>query len=228
MRVERIGDVSLYLGDCREIMPGLQADVICTDPVWPNCPAGLIPGHNRPYALWAEAMGACPGGVRRVVAVMRSDSDPAIFAGGPRLPFFRTILLPYALPSYIGRVLGGDEVAYWYGDVPRVAPGRRLIPGRGPSAQPSGRPPNGHPCSRAQVHFDWLVVWCSDPGEIILDPFMGSGTTIVAAMRGGRPAIGIEIDPDFFDIACRRVEEEARAPRLPLVTRQAATQGAML
>ncbi len=50
--------------------------------------------------------------------------------------------------------------------------------------------------------------------EIILDPFMGSGTTGVAAVKLGRRFIGIEIEPRYFDIACRRIEEATRQPDL--------------
>ena len=90
------------------------------------------------------------------------------------------------------------------------ARGRKVIPGRGPVAQPGDRPRNGHPMSRAQVHFDWLIQWGTDAGETVLDPFMGSGTTLIACSKLGRPCIGIEIDPVFFDGACRRVEQAQR------------------
>jgi site-specific DNA-methyltransferase (adenine-specific) len=46
----------------------------------------------------------------------------------------------------------------------------------------------------------------SAPGDLVLDPFMGSGTTVVAALRAGRRAVGVEQDPQWFDVACRRVE----------------------
>lgn len=54
----------------------------------------------------------------------------------------------------------------------------------------------------------------TDVGQTILDPFMGSGTTLVACAKLGRKGIGIELDPDYFDIACRRVEEAYRQPDL--------------
>jgi site-specific DNA-methyltransferase (adenine-specific) len=44
----------------------------------------------------------------------------------------------------------------------------------------------------------------------VLDPFSGSGTTGIAAVQSGRDFIGIEIDPEYFDIACRRIEEAQR------------------
>ena len=48
----------------------------------------------------------------------------------------------------------------------------------------------------------------------VLDCYMGSGTTLVACQKLGRHGIGIEIDPDYFEIACKRVEEAARQPDL--------------
>jgi DNA modification methylase len=55
--------------------------------------------------------------------------------------------------------------------------------------------------------------WCIghlDNPQTILDPFMGSGTTGVAAVQMGRSFIGCEIEPDFFDIACKRIEDAQR------------------
>ncbi|MBB5046846.1 DNA modification methylase [Rhodopseudomonas rhenobacensis] len=56
--------------------------------------------------------------------------------------------------------------------------------------------------------------WFSDPGDVVLDPFMGSGTTGVAAVKMGRPFVGIEIEPRFFDIACERIATAERDLRL--------------
>ena len=60
-----------------------------------------------------------------------------------------------------------------------------------------------------------LMKWCLGlfpNAKTILDPFMGSGTTLVACAKLGRKGIGIEIDPDYFDIACKRVEDAYRQP----------------
>ncbi len=89
-----------------------------------------------------------------------------------------------------------------------------------PAAQPMHRPNNGHPNSRAQIHIDWLVGWCSDNGQTVCDPFMGSGTTGVACIKLGRPSVGIEIEPRYFDLACRRIDDAMRqgdpfSPRTP-------------
>jgi site-specific DNA-methyltransferase (adenine-specific)/modification methylase len=66
-----------------------------------------------------------------------------------------------------------------------------------------------------------LMRWCIEKagveiGRTILDPFMGSGTTGVAAVSLGRKFIGIEIEEKYFDIACRRIEAELARPRLDL------------
>ena len=62
--------------------------------------------------------------------------------------------------------------------------------------------------------MNWAVAKCSREDQLILDPFMGSGTTGVACVNLGRKFIGIEIDPEYFDIACRRIEAAYAQPRL--------------
>jgi DNA modification methylase len=70
----------------------------------------------------------------------------------------------------------------------------------------------GHPAPMpyAMAH-DHICSW-SNHGDTILDPFMGSGTTLVACAKLGRHSIGIEIDPDYFDIACERVQKAYDQP----------------
>lgn len=212
-RVVHIGDCVLIHGDCLHVMGGLEpVDAIVTDPVWPNVPPDSVAGWQDPWGLWEAACSAMPE-YRRIVVCMRCDSDPR-FLKFCRGDFVRSIQLPYAVPGYLGRVLGGDETAYWFGEPIRKQPGRMVIPGRAPPVQPGGRPPNGHPMSRAQSHFDWLLRWASDDGETVLDPFMGSGTTGVACAKLGRRFLGIEIEERFFDIAVKRIEEAYRQPRL--------------
>jgi DNA modification methylase len=63
------------------------------------------------------------------------------------------------------------------------------------------------------------MAWCLGflpDARTILDPFMGSGTTGVACVQLGRKFIGIELDPGYFDIACRRISDELKRPRLDL------------
>ena len=84
-----------------------------------------------------------------------------------------------------------------------------------------------HPTQKPVALMEWCLGFLPD-AKTILDPFMGSGTTLVACQRMGRAGTGIELDPDYFDIACRRVDEAARQPDLLIPeTRQAPTQEAM-
>jgi site-specific DNA-methyltransferase (adenine-specific) len=63
-----------------------------------------------------------------------------------------------------------------------------------------------HPNEKPIELIQWCVETLSREGDTILDPFMGSGTTGVACARLGRAFIGVEIEPRYFDIACRRIE----------------------
>ncbi|MPZ58454.1 MAG: hypothetical protein GEU91_18570 [Rhizobiales bacterium] len=159
---------------------------------------------------------------------MRNDSDPRFLACMPgRFEFIQVMWCQYAMPGYLGRVLGGNETVYVYGTPIESQEGRRVIPSVSPKAQPGDRPPNGHPCSRALIHQHFVVNWCSDNGETILDPFMGSGTTGVAAVKLGRKFIGIEIEPKYFDIACRRISEALKQPDMFIERPKPAVQEAM-
>jgi len=145
----------------------------------------------------------------RAVIILRSDSDPRFLQAVPAsLPFFRCQILPYVMPGYIGRKLGGDEIAYCFGVPIPSAPGQRVIPGMAPKAQPGQRAANGHPCSRTLAHMEWLVRWWSEPGDVILDPFCGSGTTLHAAKNLGRRAVGIDVAADYCGIAATRLSQE--------------------
>lgn len=202
--------ITIYHGDCREIMPQLVVDVVITDPVWPNCPAGLIAGHDRPYELFREfcaQIDSLPS-IKRAAIELRNDCDPRFMSCVPsRLRFLHVMWCRYAIPGYIGRVLGGNECVYVFGSPVTSKPGRRVVPSISPVAQPGDRAPNGHPCSRSLVHQVFVMNWCSDPEDVVLDPFMGSGTTMHAAMQMGRRAIGIEIEERYCEIAARRLAQ---------------------
>lgn len=211
--------ITIYHGDCRDIISSLAFDAILTDPVWPNCPADLLVGGDDPFRLFREFCEVVPASVVRLAVELRNDSDPRFLACVPRwLPFIQAMWCRYAMPSYLGRVLGGNEVVYVFGAPVASAPGRRVVPSMSPIAQPGDRSPNGHPCSRALTHQLFVVKWCSDEHETILDPFMGSGTTLRAAKDLGRRAIGIEIEEKYCEIAAKRMSQEV----LPVFTSEAA------
>lgn len=209
--------VQLHHGDARQL-EGIEPEgpyCIITDPVWPNVPEGMFDIDESPKALLKSVLLRFPN-AKRVIVILRMDSDPRFLMAVPgRWPFFRTSILPYALPNYIGRKLGGLELAYWFGDNIKCVPGRRTAPGMAPKAQ-SGGTAKGHPCARNIDHMRWLVNWCSDPGETVIDPFMGSGTTGVAAVESARDFIGIEINQDYFALAKSLIGEAQAQQRLPV------------
>jgi DNA modification methylase len=87
--------------------------------------------------------------------------------------------------------------------------------------------PTAHPAPMpyAMAH-DHIMSW-TNPGDTVMDPFMGSGTTAAACIKTGRAFVGTEIDPDYFEIACRRVEEAYRQPDLFIAPPVAAKQEAL-
>jgi DNA modification methylase len=74
---------------------------------------------------------------------------------------------------------------------------------------------NGHPCPKPIKAWTWLVERSTSTADIILDPFLGSGTTAVAAIRTGRQFIGFEIDPHYCEIAERRIRDEQSKIPIP-------------
>ena len=73
-----------------------------------------------------------------------------------------------------------------------------------------------HPTQKPENVIMTIIRWLTNPGDLVLDPFMGSGTTGVACVKTGRNFIGIEIDPAYFAIAERRIAEAQQQLQLPL------------
>ena len=215
------GGVSVFLGDCREILPLLPAaDAIITDPVWPDAgELAKLEGADRAQALFAEAGALFRA--NRVVVQIGCDTDPRFLQAIPATwPFVRVCWLQYAMPGYKGRLLYSGDVAYVFGTPPSAKPGRHLMAGQCMSARPdrtvarkpassdgkrTGPEPGYHPTPRRYEHVSWLVRWYGD--GLIIDPFCGSGTTLVAAKNGGYPAIGIEIEERYAEISAKRLSQ---------------------
>jgi len=216
--------IVIYHGDCREVLPQLRTESIITDPIWPN---SVFEGIN-PRELLTQAL--ANASAERVVIHLGCDSDPRFLCSVPdRWPFIRVCWLDYARPSYKGRILYGSDVAYVFGDPPAPKPGAHLLPGKtiaqrtGDNVQreiggPTSEQKNfsrqkilvdsnrAHPCPRRIQHVQWLVKWFA--GESLIDPFMGSGTTLKAAKQLAIPAIGIEIEEKYCEIAAKRLSQE--------------------
>ena len=103
----------------------------------------------------------------------------------------------------------GNDTAYLFGKPPKSRKGQRLISGDCYAAV-AGKE-TAHPCPRKLVHASWLVRWWSELEDLILDPFAGSGTTLLAAANLGRRAIGVEIEESYCEMAARRFEQQILA-----------------
>jgi site-specific DNA-methyltransferase (adenine-specific) len=222
VREERIGDCRLILGDCTEIMPGLgRFDACVTDP-----PYGIaLNTDNRRFSgghiasISKRGSGVGTGDGKPIL----NDSTP--FDPSPILPMATAHIVwgwnnyPDKLPAgaclvwikrndeAFGSFLSDAETA-WMSKGHGVYC-RRDLSNNGIASQ------RQHPTQKPVG----LMVWCLGflpKAETILDPFMGSGTTGVACVQLGRKFTGIELDPEYFDIACRRIDEATRQPRLDL------------
>lgn len=219
--------------DSRTVLPLLRGgvDVCITDPVWPNCPPGLLKGSAAPEKLLKDTLRHVK--TKRLIVVMRNDSDPRFLRSVPaRYPYFKLQILSYVIPSYHGRKLGGDEIAYCFGTPLPASRGKKVIPTYGPRLQPQDREnrcyenrkiingkvlrkkTKGHPCSRALKHFEWLIDWWTLPGDVVLDPFAGGGTTLSAANIHGRYYIGIEIEKKYCKLAKEKIIKDEKQMRL--------------
>jgi len=203
----------ILLGDCRELLKQLpdKSCVVITDPVWPNTVTGKCPiiGADRPYDLFREAIPEIERVAIRYAIHLGCACDPR-FLSCCTLPFFRTCWLDFAVPGTFGRLLNSGDIAYLFGKPPLSIQGRHLIAGRCTATSHAiARDPadsyNPHPCPRRLQHCRFLVHNWSDPDETILDPFCGSATNGTAAIQLGRKFIGMEIDPQWVELANQRL-----------------------
>lgn len=194
-RVETIAEgVTLYLGDCREILPTLpKVDAVVTDP-----PYGI--GFASQPTKWQRRAGHKPQAwddltVDGLQELLELGNKQVVWGGNyyPLAPSrgWLSWYKPDAPPS-----MGSVEFAWTNLD----QNSRQITVSIG--ATNSERV--GHPTQKplAVMRFTLSEI---GPAQSILDPFMGSGTTGVAAVQLGRKFIGIEIEPKYFDIACKRI-----------------------
>ncbi len=197
-------------GDARELARSFEPQrpsVCITDPIWPNRNPQLFPGVDA-FALLRDVLTELVGKVSHLVLQVGCNTDPRFLQAVPKhWPFWRTCWLRYVVPSRRGTVLVGSDVAYVFGPE-RYPEGTRIVPGEGTAQGRRGQGRSEHPCPRALDHLRWLVRWFSLPGETVLDPFCGSGTTLVAAREHGRHALGWEIEPRYVTLARSALSQE--------------------
>lgn len=196
-----LGDCTLYLGDCLEVLPTLAAgsiDAVVTDPpygiseVWKG---GASHGWGVARLATPHRNGWDKKPDKRVFELINSLDAKIIIWGGNyfELPISREWIV-WTKPER-NFSLSEAELAWTNFDAPiRVIDYRRSDPDR------------EHPTQKPLAVMKYCVEKCNG-SKVILDPFMGSGTTGVACVQTGRKFIGIEIDPKYFEIAVKRIKQ---------------------
>jgi hypothetical protein len=219
-RVERIGDATLYLGENADLLPRLdRACRVVSDPPYGmdwNTDSTRFTGGQHKRGDGREDWGDIEGDAEPFDPTPWLEFRSAVLWGAnhyfSRLPVGKTLLWLKKPTHLLGTFLSDFEVGWASGGHGCFAHFRQFPP---PSrmAENDGRNV-GHPTQKPISLMEWCVAEFARGDEPILDPFMGSGTTGVAAIRQGRKFIGIEKRPDYFDTACRRIAEAVAQPRL--------------
>jgi site-specific DNA-methyltransferase (adenine-specific) len=242
IREERIGGQRLILGDCLTVMPllGKVGHVISDPPYEDELHAAVGKfaalrndrksyASNKISAFSFAGVNAQRGDIAKAVCAasegwvilfalaegVRAWRD-AMQANGAKYDTCLAWVKPDCAPrfNWQGAARGFEcAVTAWCGSGHRSwnGGGKRGIyihPTNGPQRH------GAHPTEKPAALMAELIADFTRPQQTILDPFMGSGTTLVACQRMGRQGTGIELDPDYFEIACRRVDEAARQPDL--------------
>ena len=201
-RVE-IGDAVLYHGDCLEILPTLpKVDAVVTDP-----PYGM--GWKTPVSKRRPKSGAQIIGDNAPFDPSPWTDHPCILWGAnhyaSRLPDSAGWLVWDKRHNMPPNDQSDCELAFRnFGGSVRVF--RKTWNGGGSLLAENGPARMIHPTQKPVVLLEWCLGFLPE-ADIILDPFMGSGTTGVACAQLGRKFIGIEIERRYFDIACERIEK---------------------
>lgn len=223
-RVE-IGDCVLYQGDCRDIIPHLEGiDAVVTDP-----PYGINHSGNSERFSGGNTRRGKGSNHGPIIgddeAFDPSDimiGDQQIIFGANNFPqhLKRGTLLVWAKrrPCSYGSFLSDGEVA-WSSRGNGVYLFEHIAAGSKLAMEYSADPyrSSAHPHQKPIAVMQWCLSHAKD-AQMICDPFMGSGTTGVAAVKMGRKFIGIEREPKYFAIACKRIEEATKQPDMFITT----------
>ena len=194
-----IGDCRLILGDCLEVMPTLgKVDAVVTDPPYGIGIAANPVRQKHTKKDWDDFC-ATDAHIELMLGIF---AEQIIWGGNYFvLPPSRGFLVwDKKQPENFS--LAMCEMAWWSRDANAKVFATSVT---SYSKQ--------HPTQKPVALMEWCLGFLPD-AETILDPFMGSGTTLVACAKLGRKGIGIELDPDYFEIACERVREAYRQPDL--------------
>lgn len=200
-----IGDATLYLGDCMDVLPTLErVDAVITDPPYGINKDGqkrTSGGHGgrKEYEFlgWDGERPGCA-----VFDAMLSIGQVHIIWGGN---YFADMLPPtmrWLVWDKGQRINQSDGELAWTS----MQAALRICTMNRVELMKDGAQ---HPTQKPLALMKWCIEQAGHP-KTILDPFMGSGTTGVAAIQMGRKFIGIEREPKYFEIACKRIEQASK------------------
>jgi DNA modification methylase len=209
-----IGNATLYLGDCLDVLPTLAAGsvyAVVTDPPY------AIDGEE-PFSVTESAIASAAWNLAVVILDWRNPIRDRRKVG--------ELVWHYGWASGF-RSKAKSGVCHTHNTIHLLGDARRLhftdgsiIPNEKGMWSPlhcSWYPKHYHKYEKPVGLMTWLLKRVDT--NAILDPFMGSGTTGVACAQLGRKFIGIEIEPKYFDIACKRIEQAQMQGRLEFETR---------
>jgi DNA modification methylase len=233
-RVEHLAEgVTLYLGDCLEVLPTLgRFDAVVTDP-----PYGIGESSRNVQSRQRKAGGkskaladqrdygdfdwdATPAGPEHIAAMANCSTIQIIFGGN----YFD--LPPTSCWLIWDKQNGENDFAdceLAWTNLPKAV---RRIYWRWNGMIRKGSEDREHPTQKPLGVMEWCLTHVPD-AKTICDPFMGSGTTGVAAVKAGRQFIGIERDERYFNIACRRIAAALKEPDLFIEAPQPMKQEAL-
>jgi len=208
MKVE-IGNATLYLGDCLEVLPFIdKVDAVITDPPYGiNAESaggrGMSGWNNFEKLHWDKVRPE-----KATFDLFLQKGKIVVVWGGN----YFTDWLPPSMgwlswdKCQDGFSLADFELAW----TNQHKAARRINYSRAMALKDVKE----HPTQKPIAVMKWCIEQCKPSPKIILDPFMGSGTTGIGALQMGRQFIGIEREQKYFDIACKRIEQAIAQPQL--------------
>lgn len=205
--------ITLLQGDCLEIMPTLEAgsvDCVIADPPY---------GVEYEYSSYSDSKNNLSALVSAFIPMAKSISQRmAIFTGVKNIGLYSDADWFYSWIVPAGTGVSAFGFTCW---TPIAFYGKDVFSGKGsrPDCYVDYKPKRegyDHPCEKPLSVMRWAMNRFSNPGDTILDPFAGSGTTGVAAIQTGRNAILIEKDPGYFAIMEKRIHDAQQQMRLPM------------
>ncbi len=205
-----IGDCRLILGNCRDVLPTLgRVDAVVTDP-----PFGMSFQSNHRLQKHAKINNDSSEELLLWACGLDADHSKYVFCRWDNLV---SIPKPKSLVTWVKNNWSMGDLEHEHARQTEVCafyqgPDHFFPNGRPSDVVNAARTGNEHHPTQKPVHL--MQVICEWTSGVVLDPFMGSGTTGVACVNLGRKFIGIELDPDYFEIACKRISEAYKQPRL--------------